>query len=116
MAWAAARLHFGVRDAINRHQGVASNKPFEGTLGSAIAELERLATRQGRSDQVSWVQVAGRPAARRRNAVIHAITYAAPDGKQALKTVDDSAPGRFLAPDLRAVSLALIQASTDLPA
>jgi hypothetical protein len=68
-----------------------------------------------RADQVTWVCDVGRPANRQRNAVIHAVTFTATDGKQAIQTVDGSLPGRFLAPKLRAVSLALIEASMLLP-
>ncbi|PZE65503.1 MULTISPECIES: hypothetical protein [unclassified Curtobacterium] len=116
VAWAAARLHAGVRDAINCHHGVPSDAPFETTLGQAIAELERLAQASSRADQVDWVELSGRPASRRRNAVIHAVAYTAEDGRQAIGTVDHSAPGRFLVPELRKVTLALITASMTLPA
>jgi hypothetical protein len=47
--------------------------------------------------------------------VIHAVTFTAADGKQALGTVDHSAPGRFLSADLRQVTLSLIEASMRLP-
>lgn len=116
VAWAAARLHAGVRDSINRHSGSTSMAPFELTLGRAIADLERLASSNGRVDQVAWVHNVGRPASHRRNAVIHAVTFTAPDGKQAIGTVDSTAPGRFLGADLRAVTLVLIEASMKLPA
>ena len=115
VAWAAARLHAGVRDSINRHSGSTSMEPFDRTLGGAIADLERLATKNGRADQLDWVRDFGRPTSRLRNAVIHAVTFTSPDGKQAIGTVDGSAPGRFLLPDLRAVTLALIEASMKLP-
>lgn len=115
VAWAAARLHAGVRDAVNRHHGQASDVPFEHTLGQAIAELEALAAAGRRSDQTSWVTHTGRPASRKRNAVIHAVTFTADDGKQAIGTVDHSAPGRFLAPELREVALDLIHAHMTLP-
>ncbi|MDH0739912.1 MULTISPECIES: hypothetical protein [Achromobacter] len=116
VAWAAARLHAGVRDSINRHGGSSSMAPFGLTLGQAIAHLEQLATQNGRADQTDWVRDFGRPASRRRNAVIHAVTYTAPDRKQAIQTVDRTAPGRFLSPDLRAVTLSLIEANMKLPA
>lgn len=115
VAWAAARLHAGVRDAINRYHGQASDVPFEHTLGKAIAELEGLAAAAGRSDQTSWVANVGRPASRTRNAVIHAVTFTAEDGKQAIGTVDHQAPRRFLAPELRKVTLDLIHAHMTLP-
>lgn len=116
VAWAAARLHAGVRDSINRHTGSTSIAPFELTLGRAIADLEKLAKSSQRTDQVDWVLSIGRPASRLRNAVIHAVTFTASDGKQAIGTVDHSAPGRFLVADLRAVTLSLIEASMKLPA
>lgn len=115
VAWAAARLHAGVRDCIDNHNGSASMDPFELTLGQAIADLEKHAKSNGRTDQVDWVRDFGRPASRLRNAVIHAVTFTATDDKQAIGTVDGSPPGRFLAPDLRAVTLALIEASMKLP-
>lgn len=64
-----------------------------------------------RPDQLTWVAMNGRPAAKRRNAVIHAVTFTADDGKQAIRTVDHAAPGRFLAADLRDVTRELIAAS-----
>lgn len=115
VTWAAARLHSGVRDAINHHHGAPSDKPFELTLGRAIADLETLAKNGDRPDQVAWVTEFGRPAVRRRNAVVHAVTFTAEDGKQAIGTVDNSTPGRFLAPDLRDVTRELIMASMKLP-
>ncbi|WP_281964838.1 hypothetical protein [Serinicoccus marinus] len=82
--WAAARLHAGVRDAINRHDGQPSDKPFEQTLGQAVSQLEERAGAAGRSDQLDWVKNIGRPAVKRRNLVTHAATYTAEDGKQAI--------------------------------
>jgi hypothetical protein len=90
--------------------------PFGLSLGQAIAELDQLAKNNGRADQCAWVQDVGRPAKDRRNAVIHAVTFTAPDQKQAIKTSDGAPPGRFLAADLRAVTLALIEAHMKLPA
>jgi DNA polymerase III epsilon subunit-like protein len=115
VTWAAARLHAGVRDAINRHHGAASDAPFTKTLGQAVTTLEQLARSAGRTDQLDWVALVGRQSVKRRNAVIHAVTYTASDGKQAMGTVDHSRPGRFLAPDLREVTLHLIHASMTLP-
>ncbi|QZQ53806.1 hypothetical protein KZI27_10535 [Curtobacterium sp. TC1] len=115
VAWAAARLHAAVRDVINSHVGAASDAPSKKTLGGAIADLEKLATAAGRADQVDWVVNTGRPASRKRNAVVHAVTYMANDGKQALGTVDHSVPRRFLAPELQDVTRALVDASRALP-
>ena len=115
VAWAAARLHARVRDAINNHHGPPSDEPFRTTLGQAIAELESLAKREARPDQLTWVATSARPAAKRRNAVIHAVTFTADDGKQAIGTVDHSAPRRFLKRDLRDVTRDLIAAHMTLP-
>lgn len=116
VAWAAARLHAGVRDAINKHRRSTSMAPFGRTLGQAIGELNQLAKNNGRADQCEWVENVGKPARDRRNAVIHAVAFTASDQKQAIQTSDGAPPGRFLAPDLRAVTLALIEASMKLPA
>lgn len=115
VTWAAARLHAGVRDAINRHDGRPSDEPFTKTLGQAVSVLERRAGAAGRTDQIEWVLHVARPAVKRRNAVTHAVTYTAADGRHAIGTVDHSAPGRFLRDELREVSLHLIHASMTLP-
>jgi hypothetical protein len=104
-----------VRDAVARHHGTPSDKPFEATLGQAIAELEMLAKASTRPDQISWVSQTGRPVSRRGNAVIHAVTFTAQDGKQAIGTLDHSPPDGFLATDLRDVTRELIAASMTLP-
>lgn len=70
----------------------------------------------GRTDQIEWVVNIARPAVQRRNAVTHAVTYTAPDGRQAIGTVDHGPPRRFLRNELREVSLHLIHASMTLPA
>lgn len=89
--------------------------PFERTLGQAIADLESQASSSGRADQVDWVRNYGRPASRLRNEVIHAVTFTAVDGKQAIGKVEQTEATRFLAPELRAVTLALLEASMRLP-
>ncbi|GAA3570374.1 hypothetical protein GCM10022197_28480 [Microlunatus spumicola] len=116
VGWAAARLHASVRDSINRHQGAASDQPFEMTLGQAVSSLEQSARGAGRADQVAWAEEAGRPAVKMRNAVVHAVTFTAQDGRQALGTVDRLPPTRFHVEDLRRVALHLIHASMTLPA
>lgn len=115
VTWAAARLHAGVRDAINHHDGSSSDEPFTKTLGQAVRALEERAEKMDRADQLDWVRRIGRPAVKRRNAVAHAVTYTANDGRQAIGTVDHSAPGRFLRLELREVTLHLIHASMTLP-
>lgn len=113
--WAAARLHAGVRDAINRHDGQPSDQAFKKTLGQAVRLLEDRARAVGRTDQLDWVTNIGRPAVKKRNRVTHAVTFTASDGRQAIGTVDQSAPGRFLRAELREVALHLIHASMTLP-
>ncbi len=115
VTWAAARLHSGVRDAVNAHNGVPSDEPFTWTLGQAVGALERLARMNSRPDQLEWVTREGRPAVRRRNAVVHAVMFTASDGQQAIGTVDHSPPGRFVTEDLRTVTRHLIGASMSLP-
>lgn len=60
--------------------------------------------------QVDWVTSIGRPAVGMPNTVVHAVTYAATDGGQAIGTVDHSPQGRFLSDELRAVTLQIIHA------
>lgn len=115
VTWAAARLHACVRDAINRHDGQPSDDPFTRTLGQAVCYLESRAQRVRRADQVDWVTTVGRPAVKMRNSVTHAVTFTALDGRQAIGTVDHSAPVRFLREELRLVTLHLIHASMTLP-
>src|SRR5699024_2074782 len=62
VVWAAARLQSGIRDAINQHNGVPSDEPFGKTLGGVLRELEGLAAKAGRKDQVEWGEKIGRPA------------------------------------------------------
>jgi hypothetical protein len=117
--WAAARLHAGVRDALNAIEGVPSDAPFiDYTLGRAITELEQRARRLDppRTEQVvTWCRTVGRPAKDARDQVMHAITYTDPDGRQALMTNDHAAPGRFLIPELQEVTGQLIHAAMTLP-
>ena len=114
MTWAAARLHAGVRDTINSHQGATSDKPFGMTLGQAVSSLEESAKIACRVDQVNWVANIGRPAVKMRNGVVHAVTYTADGGQQALGTVDHTPPDRCLIDNLRQVTLHLIHASMTL--
>ncbi len=86
------------------------------TLGQAVSSLEQSANLAGRADQVDWVSDVGRSAVRMRNGVVHAVTFTADDGQQALGTVDHTPPGPFLVDDLRQVTLHLIHASMTLPA
>lgn len=115
VTWAAARLHAGVRDAVNAIDGESSDEPFGWTLGAAVSRLEQRAQGRGLVHVTEWVTNTGRPAVKRRNAVVHAVTYTALDSKQAIGTAEHSPPGRFLNEDLRQVSLALIHASMTLP-
>lgn len=116
VSWAAARLHAGVRDAIDRHDGAASDEPFTKTLGQAVKMLEVRAPQASRVDQVEWVTSNGRPAVRMRNRVVHAVTYTAPDGRQSIGTLDHWPSGRFLSDESLASTLHLVHASMTLPA
>jgi hypothetical protein len=117
--WAAARLHAGVRDAINHITSIPSDKPFELTLGTAVAQLERRAAKRVAEPDLTrlttWCSTVGRPAVDRRNKVIHAVTFTAADGLQAIGTVDHSPPSRFLEPDLMEIAGILVDASRQLP-
>lgn len=115
VVWAAARLHAGVRDSLNKHDGQPSDLPFSDTLGGAIAGLKSRAEKADRVDQLGWVQTFGEPARDMRNSVLHAVTYTAEDGVQAIRSSHGPSYSRFLVPDLRAVTLALINAHTTLP-
>lgn len=115
VTWAAARLHSGVRDAINHHRGAPSDAPFDDTLGGALKDLKKLAARNHRNDQVEWVEKAGQPAVVLRNGVAHAVTYTAEDGRQALMGTRDHGSLRFQIPELREVTRRLIEASMSLP-
>src|SRR5699024_12667824 len=100
---------------INVHKGTPSGAPFPLTLEQAVGQLEELAKKAGRLDQVSWAQTLRRPAVNQRNAVAHAVTFTADDGLQAIGTMDHSPPGRFLDEELRGVILTLLHASMRLP-
>lgn len=113
--WAAARLHSGVRDAINRHRGAPSDIPFDKDLGTVLTELQGLAKTAGREDQAAWVVKYGRPAKELRNGVAHAVTYTAEDDKQALMSTRQRGGTRLLVPELREVTRQLIEASMRLP-
>jgi len=117
--WAAIRLHHVVRDAINHIQGQPSDKPFDVPLGAAIAHLEKLATAKlaepDRSRLLAWIENEGKPAARERNGVAHAISYTDPDGRQALRGTTPDRPSRYQSPELLEVVGVLAVASRRLP-
>jgi len=116
VVWAAARLQSGIRDAINQHNGVPSDKPFGKTLGGVLRELEGLAAKAGRKDQVEWVEKVGRPARDRRDGVLHAVTFTASDDLQAIGSFSsEKGPQRYSIPELREVTRRLIHASSTLP-
>lgn len=115
VTWAAARLHSGVRDAINRHRGTPSDVPFDKDLGTVLTELQGLAHNAGREDQVEWVVKCGRPAKDLRNATVHAVTYTAEDDKQAIMGAPKWGGERIQNPELREVTRRLIEASMALP-
>src|SRR5699024_12340696 len=113
VVWAAARLQSGIRDAINQHNGVPSDEPFGKTLGGVLRELEGLAAKAGRKDQVEWVEKVGRPARDRRDGVLHAVTCTASDDLQAIGSCSsEKGPQRYSIPELREVTRRLIHASS----
>ena len=116
VVWATARLHSGTRDATNQHNGVPSDELFGKTLGGVLRELEGLAAKAGRKDQVEWVEKVGRPARDRRDGVLHAVTFTASDDLQAIGSFSsEKGPQRYSIPELREVTRRLIHASSTLP-
>ncbi|MET1060842.1 MAG: hypothetical protein ABWX84_14675, partial [Nocardioides sp.] len=97
--WAAARLHFAIRDAINALDGETSDAPFDVTLGKALTKLRERAdamiSPEGR-ELSRWCRGPARKAVQARNGVIHAVTFTADDGRQAIGTVDHADPGDSL--------------------
>lgn len=55
------------------------NKPFDVPLGTAIADLEKLAETKlaepGRSALLAWIENEGKPTTRQRNGIAHASPY-----------------------------------------
>lgn len=116
VVWAAARLHFGIRDAINRLEGESSDAPFAKTLGGALSQLTQGAEAAGRQDLVEWAEAIGRPAKDKRDGVLHAVTFTAADDRQAIGAFDsEKGPRRYGVTELREVSRQLIHASRTLP-
>lgn len=116
MNWAAARLHFTVRDALNSLNNHPSNKPFDQTLGGALTTLKNQALDKNHPEIAEWVDSYGYPANKHRNSVVHAITYTAEDGKQALMTTEKYGSKRLQNPELREVTRFLIEAAVRFPA
>lgn len=88
VAWAAIRLHHGIRDALNHINGAPSDRPFDLTLGPAVTKLRNSANRLVPADRDAlhdWATRHADPAVEARNGVLHAITYTADDGRQALR-------------------------------
>lgn len=119
VAWAALRLHHGVRDAINTIEGTPSDAPFEQTLGQAVGRLRDLATHHAvepaRTAVLSWYNDTASPAVESRNGVLHAIGYTDPDGRQALRGSSIDRPARYLTTELLQAAGHLIEASRTLP-
>lgn len=93
-----------------------SGEPSGKTLGGVLTDLEGLATKAGRQDQVEWVRTIGRPARDRRDGVLHAVTFTASDDLQAIGSFSsEKGPQRFGVPELREVTRRLIHASSTLP-
>ncbi|MBR8657572.1 hypothetical protein KDH83_30080 [Achromobacter sp. Marseille-Q0513] len=119
VTWAAARLHSGVRDAIDTHLGGSSMMPFTKTLGTAVRLLQKHAKENNHHEQVAWAEYIGMPAVNRRNAVVHGVTYTFVLGsveEQAIGTLEEGNKlSRLLVPELRLVTRELIEASMALP-
>lgn len=124
VTWAAVRLQHGVRDAL-RHIAVHAGVPptdtaFAASLGGAIEALEHeaghLPSPAGPALLV-WCRDQGRPATARRNGVVHAVSYTADDGHQAIGgfPVGPDRPARYLEHELLDVAGRLAHASATLP-
>ncbi|MGJ4070016.1 hypothetical protein ACN4DJ_02605 [Corynebacterium macclintockiae] len=114
--WAAARLHFTVRDALNSLNNRPSNEPFNQTLGKALRTLKNRALNKNHPEIAEWVDSYGSPANKHRNSVVHAITYTAEDGKQALMTTERYGSKRLQNPELREITRFLMEAAACFPA
>ncbi|CAB0570492.1 hypothetical protein CIP107509_02081 [Corynebacterium diphtheriae] len=88
---------------------------FTGLDRQAISELGTKAIKLNASELVEWVNTYARPANELRNSVIHAVTYTAQDGVQALMTTAKHGRKRLSNPGLREISRFLIEASTRFP-
>lgn len=119
VTWAAARLHAGVRDAINVIDGAASDAPFDRALGGAITDLKTRVMNHvvepERTALLEWILLIGRPAKDRRNEVVHAVTFTANGGVQAIGSVGGSPVERYLEPELLQVAGQLEDALARLP-
>jgi hypothetical protein len=122
VTWAAARLHYGVRDAINhlaaREGEDTGDAAFDKTLGGVITELSKRAQQlppPERAALQAWCRDEGHPAAEGRDGVAHAITYTSSDGRQALGGSRPNRPVRYLEPELINVAGRLVAASVSLP-
>lgn len=113
--WAAARLHFTVRDALNSLNNRPSDEPFNQTLGGALKTLKNRALDKNHPEISEWVDSYGSPAKKHRNSVVHAITYTAEDGKQALMATERYGSKRLQNPELREVTRFLIEAAVRFP-
>jgi hypothetical protein len=117
VTWAAIRLHHGVRDALG-HIFEPSDEYFEGTLGGAVSRLQDAAQRVAephRTELIGWCETVGRPAAKKRNGVMHSIAYTDAHGRQALRGTGPDRPDRYLEADLLTIAGELDLASLALP-
>jgi hypothetical protein len=92
-----------------------SDVPFDKDLGTALNELQTLAHNAKRGDQERWVEEYGKPVKELRNGVVHAVTFTAEDGSQAIMGTRKRGSERFQNPELREVTRRLIEASISLP-
>lgn len=119
VAWAAARLHSSIRDAINALDGAPSDAPFDDTLGGSRRQLadkaRAIAMEPDRSQLITWCTTTGEEAVEARNGVLHAVTFTADDGQQALGGTTPARPRRYLRTELLRVAGQLSVASRLLP-
>lgn len=117
VTWAAIRLHHSVRDALG-HIFTPSDEYFEGTLGAAVSRLQDAAQRVAephRTELIDWCEQVGRPAVKKRNGMMHAVSYTDTDGRQALRGSGPHRPGRYLEAELLTIAGELDLASLALP-
>lgn len=112
--WATARLHFTMRDTLNLLHGEPSDAPFDETLGGVKKTLRKLAASAGAARIVEWADGIGGEAIDVHNAVAHAVTITAEDGRQALITTRKHGGSRLDRDALRETTALLIQAARDL--
>lgn len=112
--WAAARLHFTMRDTLNLLEVEISDDPFKDTLGKTRRTLEERARSVSADKVAEWATGTGRDAIDARNVIAHAVTYTAPDGRQALMTTRERGYERIDRTRLRETTHRLVKAAIAL--